>query len=201
MHTAEHWHWKKMNKTLNSFNRLKPRQNGCHFADDIFKFIFLNGNVLILLQIDWSLLLGVQLTLFKHWFRWWLGAVQTASHCLNQWWLVWRCLFVSLGLNELINTLKVSLWDMVWTSLLQLPDHHFSYHWLSLHGCTWTPLSPSVEWSQLTNFPNFGKNSCINNKLVLISHNLYQRIWLCKLISISSITTKCNSLMWGNPHS
>ena len=28
-------------------NRLRPRQNGRHFADDIFKCIFLNGNVWI----------------------------------------------------------------------------------------------------------------------------------------------------------
>ena len=27
------------------FNPLKPRQNGCHFPDDIFKCIFLNENV------------------------------------------------------------------------------------------------------------------------------------------------------------
>ena len=27
------------------FNTLRPRQNGCHFADDIIKHIFLNENV------------------------------------------------------------------------------------------------------------------------------------------------------------
>ena len=27
------------------FNTLRPRQNGCHFPDDIFKWIFLNENV------------------------------------------------------------------------------------------------------------------------------------------------------------
>ena len=43
------------------------------------------------LKFHWSLLLGVQLILFQHWFRWWLGADQTTSHYLAQWWLIyWR---------------------------------------------------------------------------------------------------------------
>ena len=29
----------------NTLNTLRPRQNGRHFADDIFKWIFLNENV------------------------------------------------------------------------------------------------------------------------------------------------------------
>ena len=32
-------------------NTLKPRQNGCHFADDTFKCIFLNENIRILIKI------------------------------------------------------------------------------------------------------------------------------------------------------
>ena len=35
-----------------SFNSLRPRQNGRHFADDVFKRIFLNGNVWISLKIS-----------------------------------------------------------------------------------------------------------------------------------------------------
>ena len=35
-----------------SINTLRPRQNGRHFPDDIFKCIFLNENVWILLQIS-----------------------------------------------------------------------------------------------------------------------------------------------------
>ena len=34
------------------FNTLRPRQNGRHFADDIFKCIFLNENVLISIKIS-----------------------------------------------------------------------------------------------------------------------------------------------------
>ena len=38
------------------------------------------------LKFHLSLFLRVQLTIFHHWFRWWLGAVQATSHYLNQWW-------------------------------------------------------------------------------------------------------------------
>ena len=34
------------------FNTLRPRQNGRHFPDDIFKWIFLNENVWILINIS-----------------------------------------------------------------------------------------------------------------------------------------------------
>ena len=34
------------------FNTLRPRQNGCHFPDDIFKWIFLNENVWISINIS-----------------------------------------------------------------------------------------------------------------------------------------------------
>ena len=37
---------------LISFNTLRPRQNGRHFADDIFKCIFLNENVWISIKIS-----------------------------------------------------------------------------------------------------------------------------------------------------
>ena len=53
------------------------------------------------LKFHWSLFPRVQLTIFQQWFRWWLGAVQATSHYLNQWWLVYRRIYVSLGLNEL----------------------------------------------------------------------------------------------------
>ena len=38
--------------TLISINTLRPRQNGRHFADDIFKGIFFNENVWILIKIS-----------------------------------------------------------------------------------------------------------------------------------------------------
>ena len=53
------------------------------------------------LTFHWSLFLGVQLTIFQYWSRWWLGADQATSHYLNQWWLDYRRMYASLGLNEL----------------------------------------------------------------------------------------------------
>ena len=38
--------------TFNNFNTLSPRQNSRHFADDIFRYIFLNDNVRILFKIS-----------------------------------------------------------------------------------------------------------------------------------------------------
>ena len=67
-------------------NTLRPRQNGCHFADDILMNMYE-----IRLLFHWNLFLRFELTVFQHWFRWWLGADQATSHYLNQWWLVyWR---------------------------------------------------------------------------------------------------------------
>ena len=53
------------------------------------------------LKFHWSLFLRFQLTIFQHWFRYWLGAVQATSHYVNQWWLVYWCIYASLGLNEI----------------------------------------------------------------------------------------------------
>ena len=93
-------------------NTLRPRQNGRHFADDIFKCIFLNENVWIPIKIHWRLFVRVQLTIFQHWFRWWLGAVQATSHYRNQGWLVYWRIYASLGLNELnVLVIKSTLWS------------------------------------------------------------------------------------------
>ena len=46
---AHRWHQIKI---LLSFNTLRPRQHGRHFADDTFKSIFLNENVIISIKIS-----------------------------------------------------------------------------------------------------------------------------------------------------
>ena len=53
------------------------------------------------LKFHWSLFLRVQLTIFQHWFRYWIGAVQATSHYLNQWWSDYWRIYASLGLNGL----------------------------------------------------------------------------------------------------
>ena len=51
-------------------NTLRPRQNGRYLAHDVFKCIFLNGNVRKLRsKFHWSLFLRTQLTIFQLWFR------------------------------------------------------------------------------------------------------------------------------------
>ena len=59
------------------------------------------------LKFHWNLFLRVQLTIFQHWFRYWLGAVQATSHYLNQWWLIYWRIYASLGLNELSSVVLI----------------------------------------------------------------------------------------------
>ena len=47
-----HFSLARDNWSIISVNTLRPRQNGRHFADDIFKCIFLNENVCILIKIS-----------------------------------------------------------------------------------------------------------------------------------------------------
>ena len=62
------------------------------------------------LRFHWSLFIRVQLTIFQHWFRLWLGAVQVTSHYLNQWWSSQPThIYSSLGLNELTETISTRL--------------------------------------------------------------------------------------------
>ena len=47
------------------FNTLRPSHNCRHFADDIFKCIFLNENARISLRLHWSLFLSFKSTIFR----------------------------------------------------------------------------------------------------------------------------------------
>ena len=103
-----HYHNEISIKTLSlnisrgiAINTLRPRQMAA-----IFQTTLSNGFSWIKmyefrLTFHWNLFLRVELTIFQHWFRQWLGAVQATSHYLNQWWLVYRRIYASLGLNEL----------------------------------------------------------------------------------------------------
>ena len=66
-------------------NTLRPRQNGRHFVNSIFKCISLNKNQGTCIFIRISLKYAPRIATMKPWFRWWLGAKQ-ASHYLNQCW-------------------------------------------------------------------------------------------------------------------
>ena len=87
--------------SLVTFNTLRPRQNGRHFTDDIFKCIFVNENVWIAIEISLKFVPKGPINNIPALVQIWLGAVQATSHYLNQWWLVYRRIYASLGLNEL----------------------------------------------------------------------------------------------------
>ena len=88
--------------TQGTFNTLRPRQDGLHFPDDIYKCIFLNENIWILIKI--SLKFAPHgpinnipaLVQIMAWRR-------PGGHYLNQWWLVYWCIYASHGLNELTH--------------------------------------------------------------------------------------------------
>ena len=46
------WEWPLWGSKLKPVNTLRPRQNGRHFPDDIFKWIFLNENIWISINIS-----------------------------------------------------------------------------------------------------------------------------------------------------
>ena len=88
------------------------RDNMDAISQTTFSSAFLWMKMLkFLLRFLWNLFLRVQLTIFQHWFRLWLGAVQATSHYLNQWWLVYWRIYASPGLNEL-TTLSASHRDI-----------------------------------------------------------------------------------------
>ena len=51
-HHCNGYHWLHLRLLSWCLNTLRPRQNGRHFADDIFKCIFLNENVSIAIKIS-----------------------------------------------------------------------------------------------------------------------------------------------------
>ena len=54
------------------------------------------------LQFHWISFPKVELTIFQHWFRYWLGTDKATSHYMNQWWLVYWRIYASFRFNELI---------------------------------------------------------------------------------------------------
>ena len=59
------------NPTMNKsyLNSSPPGQNGCHFADNILKCIFMNEKFCNLIRFFLGLFLRVQMTISQHWFR------------------------------------------------------------------------------------------------------------------------------------
>ena len=83
-------------------------------------------------EFHWSLFPGFQLTIFQHWFRYWLGADQATSHYLKQCWLVYWCIYASLALNELKYLWVIQHWGV--SSCLRHEDIITSHVKLCLHA-------------------------------------------------------------------
>ena len=82
------WVWNWLSALYICINTLRPRQNGRHSPYDIYKLIFLNDNVSVSIKISLNLFTGVQLTIFQHWFRWWLGLSLTAVFMFGCRWIL-----------------------------------------------------------------------------------------------------------------
>ena len=82
-------------------NTMRLRQKGSHFADDIFKCIFLNENVWISIKVSLKFLPKgpipniPPLVQIMAWRR-----PGNKHGYLNQWWLDYRGIYALLGLNE-----------------------------------------------------------------------------------------------------
>ena len=90
---------------------------------------FLERNFIISIKIS-----RVQLTIFQHWFRYWLGTGQATSHSLKQWWLVYWCIYASLGLNEFTEgKLSSPGWRntpscvFLFSALSNMPSYRYMY--------------------------------------------------------------------------
>ena len=71
------------------------------------------------LRFLWSLFARVLLTIFQHWFRYWLGSGPATSHYMNQWCLVYWCICASLSLNELTEvSMEYGLQQWAWAGNL-----------------------------------------------------------------------------------
>ena len=102
------------------FNTLRPRQNGRHFADNIFKCIFLDENVWISLKISLKFVPKGPINNIPALLQIMVGAVQATSHYLNQWWLLYRRINASLGLNEIMKPCSARRFRKISSAILNI---------------------------------------------------------------------------------
>ena len=77
-------------------NTLRPRQNGRHFPNDTFKWIFLNENLRIVIKISLKLIPKVPINTIPA-----LILMIILNPYLNQRWLIYWRIYASLCLSEL----------------------------------------------------------------------------------------------------
>ena len=99
-------HKRPVTRKMFSFHDVIMTHGFLHWGRDkmvvIFKVIFSKEIVIFRFNFHWHLLSMVQSTIDQHWFRWWIGAKQVASHYLNQ---RWSILLTHIGVTRprLIN--------------------------------------------------------------------------------------------------
>ena len=109
-------------------------------------------------EFHWSLFLKIHLIISQQWFRNGFGADQATSHYLNQWRLVCRSLYASLGLNELNKPVAYHNRQVV-----------FKYGNLVLEY-----LFNLDTFSTNVYFPNVKFKSSINSQIIYRNHIRYQ---------------------------
>ena len=136
-----------------------------------------------------SLFLRVKLTIFHHWFRWWLGADQETSHYLNQWCLDYRRIYASLSLSELKNDAcsyeTTTYWGHIWSLILKATceersEHVTQYAWqrtafydttmLSFRWGIYYWLQRTILMTKISSKWHFGFNAyivAVNNCILL----------------------------------
>ena len=155
-----------------------------HFADDILICIFLIKMYEFRLRFHENLFLGFEkkLAIFQHWFRWWLGADQAPSQCLNQCCLIhWR-IYASLGPSKLTRLGRVT-----YTCVGELCEGLVQIMACGLNGAE--PLSkPMLSYCQL------GEN--LNRILINIRNfelkNMHLKMYCAKCRPIFEATALSN---------
>ena len=109
-------------------------------------------------RFHWSLFLGIRLTTFKHWFRWWLGTDKATSHYLNRWWLDYRRKYAPLGLTELNGELwnSVNLTEIIFSKAISwvsgdmyIHDDVIKWNYFPPY-CAFVRVSTGHRWISLT---------------------------------------------------
>ena len=114
-----------------------PGQNGHHFADDIFRCVFVNESFAFWLQFHWNLFLRVQWTITQHRFNWTNFFFGDPIH--------WH-IYAALGGDELIQEEASSQYNF-------LRSHLSGYNIIlnvTIHDISVTPMLMTIRiwmWS------------------------------------------------------
>ena len=146
---------------LSCINTLRPRQNGRHFADAIFKWIFLNENVWIPIKISLKFVPQCPINNIP-------ALVQIMAwrrHYLDQWWLDYRRIYASLCLNELTHQHVGSIMpvDMLLMKRARALFQYEDSNGISYLGkmASWYWDSPQLGYQQVWDRPGARLNTFI----------------------------------------